>query len=500
MNRGAYNLTETAGVLGVSPATVKKLAAAGELRGAKRLGTAPRSPWIIPARSVDDFLRSEDGVTPLSCSTSSPRSGTMLAQTGICDHTTRTNDEGACGVPHASLRAPSAPPVLGSPAMEPEGAYKHADGRWIAYWTTEHGERRTKSFRGRQAEMLAKAHAYKQRELVRLIRDRQLTRDQITEAQAASIELRTVIAEYCEDLKARGCTDTHVAEVKRLCEKFADWCPTKHIGAVQTRHINEYLKALPKMIKADTLSARNRNVHLGAVKALLNFAYRRQRYIPNNPAEFIERFPEGIGGEGINVQRPFTPAEYQTLVDSEHVKGCWRGLYYRVRFQTLIRGTELAKLCRRDLKQDGNIVYLDVHAKAAKTGQPRLVPLPNGLAAELLKRAMTLRPTDRLFPSTPTRKTFENDQKRAGVEFETTEGKLYLKAIRLSGTLWLRELGVGLHDEMLLSGGSGRGAERTRVWAYHNMKAELPRLHGHVCRLSDHLATKDEDARKEKTA
>jgi hypothetical protein len=37
---------------------------------------------------------------------------------------------------------------------------------------------------------------------------------------------------------------------------------------------------------------------------------------------------------------------------------------------------------------------------------------------------------------------------------------------------------------MLLSGGTGRGAQKTRVWHYHDGKRELPRLARHVERLA----------------
>jgi len=177
-------------------------------------------------------------------------------------------------------------------------------------------------------------------------------------------------------------------------------------------------------------------------------------------------------------------ATYAKLLTCQRAIDTGRAFYYRARLLTLMRGSELGRIVRGDLRQEGDITYLQVRPEVAKTGQPRLVPLAEAIATDLAAHALRLRGSDALFPNQIQRLTWQRDLELADLNRCNADGKLVMRSMRLTGSIWLREVGCPLQDEMLLSGGTGRGAEKTRVWHYHNAKRELPRLARHVERLA----------------
>jgi len=190
-----------------------------------------------------------------------------------------------------------------------------------------------------------------------------------------------VVVELLEARQSEGCTQAHLAGLRTHLERFAG-AFNSPIGMVLGPEIQEYLQGLktmppkgrkPKEFVARALSSKSKNNVRKSVQNLFHFA-RSSGYLPKGPTEVDEvrgfKMPTGV----IEI---FTPGEVSKLLLHAKVLlpfiaiGAFAGL----------RHAEILRLDWREVDlEDGHI---EVKAKKSKTGNRRLVPLPDNLKAWL---------------------------------------------------------------------------------------------------------------------
>lgn len=343
-----------------------------------------------------------------------------------------------------------------------------ARGKWIAVLYDECRKRRFRTFASKRAAEAAEAQNRRQHELVEsgISSWREIRR-----SADASKSIDAVIAAVERDLLAIGRSEPYRREFARCARAVLSDQLDRRIVDLDATAVEEYIRR-----RWSTETARTRNAYRGAAKQVARYALRHQ-WITTDPFAGVRLEPVPIGGHRRD-KRCVTPAEFFALVDEPTVRESGRRLWYMTRFLTGIRGTELARLRREDLRQLGEIPHLRVSAAAAKTGQPRLVPIVPELAQELLLTRGWLEGDQRLWSRVPTRRTLQADLARAGITEDVRPGWF-----RLTTDVWLDEAGVNLHDQMLLLGRTGRGSVTLTMWVYQDLEAALPRLERAVSRM-----------------
>lgn len=394
--------------------------------------------------------------------------------------------------PVASRAARRVVSVLGAPLM----AWRRGD-RWVAgLWIR--GRRVTRTF---ETKSLAESAEQSNRLDCERVLAGVVTWDQLQRANERVPSASELVEEIVLGMS--------IAEAKELRSRarrlFGDLYDVS-LSSVRGRTIEDALES----VAADGVTGRTWNGYLGAVKRIYRVALDR-RLVESSPVVHLRMKRVPLSGEGVILKRAMARDEFRTLIADDLVRESGRRLVYLVRFLTGIRATELRRLQVRDLKTVDDLAYLELDASKTKTGEPRLLPLPGAVASELLQRRAAWREqTAALFPSTPTRRTFESDLERCGVGGKDGRGRRVLPgSIRLTFDVWLDELGVSLLDQMLLTGRTGRRASTLgsladeialsgegrsaalSVHTYQDRPFALPRLAGHVDRLWSWLLSRE---------
>lgn len=190
-----------------------------------------------------------------------------------------------------------------------------------------------------------------------------------------------VVVELLEARQSEGCSEVHVRCLRTHLERFAS-AFSSPIGMVLGPEMQAYLQGLktvppkgrePKGFVSRPLSAKSKTNVRKSIQNLFRFA-RRCGYLPKGPTEADELRGFKIPMGAIEI---FTPGEVSKLL--QHAKvllpfiaiGAFAGL----------RHAEILRLDWREVDlEDGHI---EVKAKKSKTGNRRLVPLPDNLKAWL---------------------------------------------------------------------------------------------------------------------
>lgn len=345
-------------------------------------------------------------------------------------------------------------------------------GKWIAVLYDECGNRRHRTYSSQRAAVAAESQNRRHHELVEA--GLSSWRD-IRRSAEASRSVDAVILAVERDLAALGRSEPYRREFARCARAALADQLDRRIVDLDAHAVEEHIR---RRWGAD--SARARNAYRGAAKQVARYALRHQG-LQSDPFAGVRLEPVPLGGARRD-KRCMTPDEFFRLVDSPAVCESGRRLWYMTRCLTGLRSTEQSRLRREDLRQMGSITHLRVPAAAAKSGQPRLIPLVPELAQELLLTRGWLDPDQLLWSRVPTRRTLTADLARAGIEQAVRPSWF-----RLTTDVWLDEAGVSLHDQMLLLGRTGRGSVALTMWVYQDLEAALPRLDRAVRRMWDWL-------------
>lgn len=159
-----------------------------------------------------------------------------------------------------------------------------------------------------------------------------------------------------------------------------------------------------------------------------------------------------------------------------------RGLYYRFRCFTGVRGSEACQLLRSDFVLDDK-PRMTVRAEVAKNGLEVTVPLAKHLAERMAEAVGMAHPAARVFPDVSTSRSSRRDQWKddhAALELPKSVNE---RSMRMSFNSWLLASGADLADVIRLRRDKGRGAERLASWNYCDGKVIEKRLRATLARL-----------------
>ncbi|MBX3435568.1 MAG: hypothetical protein KF847_19800 [Pirellulales bacterium] len=330
------------------------------------------------------------------------------------------------------------------------------------------GRRLVRSFLDRDACEAAQAENIRDRAMVRA---GLCTWDEVRRRTQRRRTIQDVADDLLADLQRRGRSDGYLRTLRQAIARVLD--VRQSVGTIDCQVVRDRVARLGR-------TPRTRNHYLGAARAVTGHAH-RQGWIERDPLATLRRETVRMG-RTVRQLRALSPADAMRLLDEYRVRRSRRRLWYAVRLTTGIRSTEASRLLRGDLVARGGETHLVVRAEAAKTGQPRLLPLPCWVGAELLADVAWMDASQPLLPDPVTARTQVQDARRAGIG-----GRVLPAALRLTWDVWLDELGVSTDDQVLLAGRTGSGGAAITRWTYQDLEAALPRLRSHAERVGAYL-------------
>ena len=270
--------------------------------------------------------------------------------------------------------------------------------------------------------------------LNRLEREAAGLTDKFTDA--ASTPMRTVLAGFLRHLRRKRRGRQYIREVRTYVKWVIDKTEMRRLADFSADRLD---RALGMLADADR-APRTINAYRGVCHALGAWAVKVGRIIERNPAAVIPL--RDTAADIRKRRRALLPEEAYRLLEA-----CGpRRLFYTVQMWTGLRVSETTALEWRDLRLDGDAPFIKLRAGTTKAKRADEIDLHLEVAAALCNaKPPFARPTDRVFKTTPTLKTFKRDLERAGIPFEDDEGRTVDRhALRTTFVSWLGGAGVDL--------------------------------------------------------
>ena len=319
---------------------------------------------------------------------------------------------------------------------------------WKVQWFDASGVRREKSSRTtdkRRAQALAD----------KLESDAMLRREGIIDiglerlAKHRDIPLSKHVTEYLAELAGSGCNPRHVQTVKcQLNRAIAD-IGARRLNDLDQDRVKLHLRALSKQpVKqlhaktTRTMGPRTVNGVRTVIIAFLNWCVRTGK-ASSNPCTHLPKLDET---RDVRVKRrALTAEELGRLVGAAGS----RGDFYLVAALTGLRMRELRLITWG--KIDFETAAMLVPASVGKAKRDDRIALHDDVIAALKRlRPVDATPTDRLFLTQPTTRTFAADLKRAGIaEYDAEGRRVDRHALRTTTGTLLARAGVPLQQARL---------------------------------------------------
>jgi len=183
------------------------------------------------------------------------------------------------------------------------------------------------------------------------------------------------------------------------------------------------------------------SAYYNGVKAMLHGFFERLvelDYLAKNPTRGMRQLLVGASQN----QRVMTQAEFAAIMNCDAIP-LRRRVFYRLKLRTGLRTNEVRVLTWTQFDLDSDQPALDLSPEGTKSRRADVLPLTQDLAAAL----RAVRPTKaigsiRVFRNPPARRTWLRDLGRAGVEFETQDGRLTMQSMRATVGTWMAEADV----------------------------------------------------------
>ncbi len=312
-------------------------------------------------------------------------------------------------------------------------------GNWIIQWFDHKGDRREKSSRTTD-KRLARQLAGKLESDAMLRREGVIdpSTDKLTEHRKSS--LADHLSEYLADMRHRGCSPRHVRTVECQLQRLIDDIGAKHLGDLDPVKVQRHLRSLRstpvKQLREDDtercIGPRTVNAVRSAVNAFLNWCVRSGR-IAHNPCQHIPTVDESRDKRV--KRRALTAEELSSLVRGSGQ----RGTFYLVAALTGLRMKEMGSITWGDI--DWSNSSLLVPASIGKAKRDDWIALTAEVVVALKRaRPKGAGPSDLVFPTRPTTRTFASDLKAAGIpEYDSASRRVDRHALRTTtGTLLAR--------------------------------------------------------------
>lgn len=252
---------------------------------------------------------------------------------------------------------------------------------------------------------------------------------------SAGLPIRTVLARYIRHLRALRRSRQHSRQTLDRIKWMIEAAGMKCLGDLSA---NSVCRALDKLA-GQGRAPKTINDYRASMFGMCQWAIKVVRILERNPVESVpvrER-----KGDVRKKRRALTYDEARRLL--KVAKG--RALWYETAMMTGLRVNELRQLQWGDLDLDSNYPHVQLRAATTKAKREDTVALRRSLAAKLkAAKPPFARPTDRVFPTTPSRTTFRRDCDKAGIDYRPDDRGRTLDrhALRKTFITWLRQAGV----------------------------------------------------------
>jgi len=254
--------------------------------------------------------------------------------------------------------------------------------------------------------------------------------------ESAGMPVRKLLADYLyhlrrKRLKGRPLSRSYLKQALGV-GKWLIGRDVLRLADLSAERIDRALAMLTGLGKA----AKTWNIYRAHLHALCEYGVQIAKALERNPVAQIAPH----GENPVKVRRALTPDEACRLLG----KAGPRALWYEVALYTGLRVGEIAALRWSDLDLDSLTPCVRLRAVTTKAGRADTVPLKRSLADKLRAVRPPLPAADaRVFLTTPTRKTFLADCRRAGIETRDDRGRtLDRHALRTTFCSWLSMVGV----------------------------------------------------------
>ena len=260
--------------------------------------------------------------------------------------------------------------------------------------------------------------------------------------EAAPMSARKLLADYARHLRrklvrGRPVSRGHIRFTVHVVKWFLGFAKVTRVGELTEER---FTAALDWLQSSGAKSNRTLNAYRARLSAWCAYGVKPAHVLEHNPAASTMTYVD----KAVRTRRALTPDEASRLLD----KAGPRRLWYEVALYTGLRVSELAALRWSDLVIDDTFTpCIRLRPEATKNGKGGRLPLRRSLADGLKAARPTFaRGEDRVFPTTPTRKTFLADCQRAGVDHKDAGGRTVDRhALRTTFSAWLRAAGTDIY-------------------------------------------------------
>ncbi len=273
-----------------------------------------------------------------------------------------------------------------------------------------------------------------------------ITRAQYARAVYGNREIDEILADFEKWLGGRQVEAIRVRAVMHSVRHIISEAGITCLDELQARRVEVVLDEV-----ANTRSVATRNEYLQRIKQLSRWASRRGM-LDGDPLQVIERM--NADRDRRRVSRALTFDEVDTLLEATPCP--IRRAYYLVAVRTGLRWGEIAALTWGQVDWENG--WLVLRAEDTKSGRADELPLSTDVMEALVwlresddLYGRTIQVDSRIFPTTPTLRTWKKDLERAGIPFKTPRGNADRKALRKTFVTHLALTGVDIRTAQRLA-------------------------------------------------
>ena len=338
----------------------------------------------------------------------------------------------------------------------------------VTYWDAEQSRERTR--KGYADKEMTLKFGRKLEEDSRARADGLIDADSDAARTAAASPLFDHIDAYIAHLESRGRSTRYISQVRSRLGRFVNSSGIERITEINADRVVDFIRGLRR---DDSMSEYTLGEYVGNLKAFSKWAVTTKRLL-NNPLKTVEK-PRRAGAEKKYQRRAITPEEIgrllyaaarRPLIDLKTIRtgprkgqavakvqphvlaqaeatGRERVLAYLLAIWTGLRRSELASLTWGDVVLDALPARIELRAANTKSKRADTIALHPQVAEHLRNHKPPTATDDQpVLNDVPSMKVLRKDLAFAGIEFETSRGRIDLHAMRTGLATMLASAGV----------------------------------------------------------
>lgn len=263
------------------------------------------------------------------------------------------------------------------------------------------------------------------------------------EIKSSELSLTQLVDLYIDDLHRRDTSPDHQKIVKWTLMKTIDGCQLRSLRDIKLETINYYLSSL-RGGKKQGIGPSTYNHYIRTLKAFSQWLHKTKRvasHILKDLSLINEQTDTRI------IRRSISQEELDHLISTtrysprsgrhsrEKLSSLQRSMLYRIASLTGFRASELASLTPESFNWEADPPYVQVGSKKAKNRKLVPIPILDDLDFHCGHWIRSQSPGSPLFPGSWAKRRhaaamLRSDLKRAGIEFETKDGRFDFHALR----------------------------------------------------------------------